>query len=113
MEDINEAAAPVVKGQEMDNNTRCRHYHSPLDIIAIKFSCCGAYYCCYYCHSELAGHEAVVWKKEAFGENAVLCGNCKKEMSVNAYKASHYQCPYCHAPFNPRCAGHDHLYFEV
>lgn len=102
----------IVRGRLTDNQTRCIHYHGPLDIIAIKFNCCNHYYPCYYCHQQEAGHIATVWNKTAFGEKAILCGACSNEMSITEYKESNYQCPFCNAAFNPKCNNHDHLYFD-
>ena len=53
----------IVKGKLTDTHTRCVHYHSPLDVIAIKFKCCNQYFACYYCHQEEAGHEPTLWQK--------------------------------------------------
>jgi uncharacterized CHY-type Zn-finger protein len=108
----NRAGKIIVKGKLVDDNTRCVHYHSPLDIIAIKFKCCDQYYPCYYCHLDGADHLPAIWKKPEFNSRAILCGICYTEMTIAAYKACNYQCPFCNAPFNPKCAGHDHLYFE-
>ena|ERR1051325_5949225 len=102
----------IVKGKIVDSHTRCVHYHSPLDIIAIKFKCCGEYYPCYQCHEEEADHAPQVWPKNEFATKAVLCGMCYNEMTIEEYLNSNYQCPFCHAPFNPKCEGHYHLYFE-
>ena len=33
-----------IYGLTVDNQTRCQHYHSVLDIIAIKFKCCDKFY---------------------------------------------------------------------
>lgn len=38
------ATEKTVHGISVDDKTRCEHYHSLLDIIAIKFKCCGKYY---------------------------------------------------------------------
>jgi uncharacterized CHY-type Zn-finger protein len=103
----------IVKGKTIDDQTRCEHYHSPLDIIAIKFKCCGTYYPCYECHEETSGHPTSVWKKTERSVNAVLCGVCKQELSIEQYFNSNNSCPYCHAAFNPGCSKHYHLYFEV
>jgi uncharacterized CHY-type Zn-finger protein len=102
-----------VKGKLVDENTRCVHYHSLLDIIAIKFKCCGEYYPCHNCHDEEAGHETEVWTKNEFDVKAILCGACKNEMTIREYLASDNHCPYCKASFNPGCSNHFHLYFEV
>lgn len=102
-----------IKGKTIDDETRCVHYHSALDIVAIKFKCCNTYYPCYQCHEEQADHVAQVWPTTAFETNAILCGACKTEMSIATYKQSDYQCPFCAAPFNPKCSLHNHLYFET
>ena len=102
----------TVKGKTVDEHTRCVHYHSELDIIAIKFKCCDEYYPCYYCHEEDAGHKATVWKKNEFETLAILCGACTKEMTITQYKVSNYQCPNCGTALNPNCSKHDHFYFE-
>jgi uncharacterized CHY-type Zn-finger protein len=102
-----------VKGKTVDNETRCTHYHSALDIIAIKFKCCNEYYPCYQCHEEEAWHAAAVWTKEERHIKAILCGHCKEELSIDEYMTSSNQCPHCKAAFNPKCSNHYHLYFEV
>lgn len=102
-----------VKGKTVDEQTRCTHYHSLLDVIAIKFKCCDTYYPCYYCHEETAGHKAQVWSKNEFDTKAILCGVCRQEMTINQYQHSNYQCPNCSTSFNPKCSNHTHLYFEV
>ena len=43
---------PKVYGSLIDTETRCRHYFTEEDIIAIKFKCCNKYYPCYKCHNE-------------------------------------------------------------
>lgn len=101
-----------IKGFPTDAQTRCIHYHSPLDIIAIKMKCCNTYYPCIHCHEEAAGHAAERWPKDAFDTAAVLCGSCKNEMSIAQYLNCNYHCPFCEAAFNPKCSNHNHLYFE-
>lgn len=103
----------TVKGQLMDAQTRCVHYHSPLDVIAIKMKCCNTYYPCISCHEEEAGHKAEVWPKIEFEEKAILCGVCQNEITINEYLQCGHQCPYCQAAFNPGCSNHHHLYFET
>ncbi|HEX7066429.1 MAG TPA: CHY zinc finger protein [Bacillales bacterium] len=102
-----------VKGSEVDRKTRCKHYKTEQDIIAIKFSCCGIYYPCYQCHEAHSDHPARPWNKESFNEKAVLCGNCGQELTIMQYLHAHSSCPYCHADFNPGCRNHRHLYFQV
>ncbi len=103
---------PVVKGNTIDEQTRCVHYHSVLDIIAIKFKCCNTYYPCYFCHEQAAGHKTEQWLETEFETAAILCGNCKSELTINQYKVCNDQCPMCKSAFNPKCANHNHLYFE-
>jgi len=102
----------TIKGKLTDDQTRCIHYHSPLDVIAIKFKCCDTYYPCYYCHSEEASHQPLRWTQKEFDSKAILCGVCKYEMTINEYLNSNYHCPSCDAAFNPGCSNHNHLYFE-
>jgi uncharacterized CHY-type Zn-finger protein len=102
-----------VKGKTVDEHTRCEHYHSPLDIIAIKMKCCASYYPCIYCHQQEAKHTAQVWLKNEFETKAILCGACGTEMSINQYLQSDYHCPFCNAAFNPGCSNHHHFYFEA
>jgi uncharacterized CHY-type Zn-finger protein len=102
-----------VKGKIVDNQTRCVHYRSDLDIIAIKFKCCNEYYPCFSCHEEEAGHEPQTWKKEEFDTLAILCGVCEHELTINEYLKSDAICPNCQAAFNPKCSIHYHLYFDT
>jgi uncharacterized CHY-type Zn-finger protein len=101
----------TVKGS-IDGKTRCKHYHSEKDIIAVKLNCCGQYYGCYYCHAESTDHPAQVWPRSEWNSKAVLCGNCSSELTIEAYLNCNYECPVCTASFNPGCKNHYHLYFE-
>jgi uncharacterized CHY-type Zn-finger protein len=101
-----------VHGNTIDDQTRCVHYGGVTDVVAIKFVCCGRYYPCYQCHAESAAHPAGQWPEDRWSENAVLCGVCRKELTVAEYLAAG-SCPSCGAAFNPGCALHAHLYFQV
>ncbi|MBA4543808.1 MULTISPECIES: CHY zinc finger protein [Thermoactinomyces] len=103
---------PIIFGKTIDQKTRCVHYHSDLDIVAIKFACCERYYPCYQCHEETAGHQAVPWPRSRFHEKAILCGNCQTELTVHEYLNGEARCPECRHPFNPGCKKHYHFYFE-
>jgi len=103
----------AVHGWLIDRETRCIHYHGELDIIAVKFKCCGRYYACSSCHEELESHAPARWGREEFGERAILCGACGAELTIRDYLSSGFACPSCRLPFNPGCARHYHLYFEV
>ena len=101
---------PRVLGPTVDDETRCIHYRTPLDVIAMKFACCGEYYPCHLCHAETADHPAEVWPADAGDERTVMCGVCRYELTSSEYEAVN-ACPACGAAFNPRCAAHRHLYF--
>jgi uncharacterized CHY-type Zn-finger protein len=107
------ATRPPVDGVELDAQTRCAHWRSPLDIIALKMACCRTYYACRECHDALADHPAAVIPKAEFDQPAVLCGACGTELSVHAYLACESVCPACGAGFNPGCHKHRHLYFAT
>ena len=100
-------------GKPVDNQTRCEHWHSALDIIAIKFKCCEKYFPCYSCHEETADHKANVWPRNEFDTKAILCGVCGTELSIKDYMGCNNTCPKCASLFNPGCSKHYHLYFEV
>jgi uncharacterized CHY-type Zn-finger protein len=106
------AARPQVMGVGLDAQTRCAHYRSPLDIVAIRMRCCGQYYACKDCHQALADHPIRVWPREAWAERAILCGACGETLSIEAYVDGDSRCPSCRAPFNPGCRNHHHFYFE-
>lgn len=97
----------------IDLYTRCKHYHGNLDIIAIKFKCCDIYYGCYYCHEESTNHPPQVWKQDDWSKQAILCGNCQTELTIDEYLNCNYSCPACNAQFNPKCENHYHFYFDM
>ena len=41
----------------IDAEGRCKHWHSPLDVVANKCATCGEYFACMLCHAELTDHE--------------------------------------------------------
>jgi uncharacterized CHY-type Zn-finger protein len=102
---------PHVYGLELDSETRCRHWRSNLDVVAIRLKCCGLYYACKDCHEALAGHPLEAWPQSEWDAKAVLCGACGTEMSIREYLACSDACPSCGAPFNPGCRRHRHFYF--
>ncbi|MGR0319802.1 CHY zinc finger protein [Agromyces sp. ZXT2-3] len=106
------AARPRVLGAVVDDETRCVHYRTEVDIVAIRFACCGEYYPCHLCHEEAAGHPARQWPVAERGEHAILCGACGDELPIATYLEVD-ACPGCGAAFNPRCRLHAHLYFET
>jgi uncharacterized CHY-type Zn-finger protein len=104
--------APV-HGLDLDPATRCRHYHSERDIVAIRMKCCGDYYACIACHAAIANHPPAVWPAAEWDARAVRCGICATEMSIAGYLACGDHCPACAAAFNPFCRDHHHYYFDV
>jgi uncharacterized CHY-type Zn-finger protein len=104
---------PIPHGVSLDPQTRCAHWHSALDIIAIKMRCCGKYYACRECHDELESHTVQVWPKAEWDQPAILCGACRTELSVRHYMDCGNVCSSCNAGFNPGCRTHYHLYFEA
>jgi len=101
-----------VNGVDLDPETRCAHYHSELDIIAIKMKCCGVYYACKDCHNTLADHPIEAWPSDDWDQRAILCGACGTELTIRQYLGCINTCPACGATFNPGCRNHYHFYFE-
>jgi uncharacterized CHY-type Zn-finger protein len=104
-------SAPVL-GIDLDAQTRCAHYHSERDIVAIKMRCCGDYYACKDCHQALAPHAIEAWPRAEWDHKAVLCGSCGSELTIAEYLECASKCPRCGANFNPGCRRHHHFYFE-
>jgi uncharacterized CHY-type Zn-finger protein len=105
------SADSTVYGLNLDQQTRCAHYHGPSDIIAIKMSCCGRFYACKDCHAALAGHALEPWPQSEWHEPAILCGACHMLLTISAYLNCNSRCPHCGAAFNPACSNHYHYYF--
>ncbi len=101
-----------VYGVDVDAQTRCAHYHSDVDVIAIKFPCCSRFYPCHLCHDTVADHAAKRWPVADFDQEAVLCGACGNLLTINTYLSGDSTCPHCLAHFNPGCKTHRHLYFK-
>jgi len=104
---------PRVLGQTVDRQTRCVHYRTLLDVIAIRFFCCGDFYPCHRCHDEVPGqHPALPWPATEHDARAVLCGVCGRQCRIGEYLGTGH-CPGCGARFNPGCKLHARLYFEA
>lgn len=101
-----------IYGNTVDDETRCVHYRTRQDVVAIKFRCCSRFYPCHLCHGEAESHPAGLWPVGEWSERAILCGVCKETMSITEYRQV-TGCPSCHAAFNEGCKLHEHLYFEV
>jgi uncharacterized CHY-type Zn-finger protein len=104
---------PEVRGIGIDAQTRCVHYHSALDVIAIKMARCGTYYACKDCHEALAEHAIQVWPRSLWNTRAVFCGICGHELTIEEYMDSDSLCPHCSARLNPGCRNHYHFYFAT
>ncbi len=104
---------PAVHGLDLDSQTRCAHWRSALDIVAIRMKCCGLYYACKDCHEALADHAIQAWPEAQWDENVVLCGACGSDLSIRAYLACENRCPACSASFNPGCRHHHPFYFAT
>lgn len=99
-----------VRGVDVDEETRCEHYHDSVDVIAIRFPCCDTYYPCFECHEAVADHAPE--RIDSPDAPAVLCGVCGEELTAAEYLAGDDECPDCGAAFNPGCRTHYHLYFD-
>jgi uncharacterized CHY-type Zn-finger protein len=102
-----------VHGIGVDADTRCGHYDTDRDVVAIRFACCGEFYPCHACHEACTDHDPDQWARERFAAPAVLCGACTTTLSVAAYLDCEDACPTCGHEFNPGCAAHADRYFEV
>ncbi|MCY3819853.1 MAG: CHY zinc finger protein [Gammaproteobacteria bacterium] len=100
-------------GIDVDASGRCAHWRGPNDIVALRMKCCGRWVACFDCHEAFADHPAQVWPVDCRDEEAVLCGFCGAHLRIAEYLDSGSHCPRCAAPFNPGCAHHHHLYFEM
>ena len=95
------------------SKTKCQHYNSDRDIIAIKLKCCQKFYSCILCHNAAEEHETMVWTVAEFDDKAIFCGNCESVLSIHNYLSCNSTCPLCLAEFNPRCSNHYHYYFDI
>ncbi|PRZ12326.1 putative CHY-type Zn-finger protein [Nesterenkonia sandarakina] len=101
-----------IRGAVVDEQTRCRHYAGPLDVVAIRFFCCDRWYPCLQCHREAEAHPISRWPQARREELALLCGVCRERFSIAEYLLAQ-ACAHCGAGFNPGCATHHRFYFEL
>lgn len=100
-------------GMGVDAETRCAHYATDRDVIAIRFPCCDVFYPCHTCHDAVADHPAQQWDAQAdLDERTVLCGVCRTVLTWRQYLNAEHACPDCGADFNPGCTTHLHLYIR-
>lgn len=101
-----------IHGVDVGLETRCAHYHSDRDVVALRFACCEAFFPCHACHEAVTDHEAVPWPENRFDEPAVYCGVCRETLTAHDYLECADACPRCGAAFNPGCRAHRDVYFE-
>ncbi|AIA68190.1 hypothetical protein HKO46_09635 [Streptococcus equi subsp. zooepidemicus] len=95
-------------GIGLDQEYRCVHYHTVLDIVGLKCARCQAYYACYHCHNTLQDHAfEPIDHKETY---PVICGHCRQLLRRSEYECG--SCPFCFSPFNPACHKHQDIYFS-
>ena len=82
-----------IYGLLVDNESRCQHYHTELDIVALKCFDCLKYYACYQCHDSLEEHSFRAYPCHLKQDKVLICG------------------VYQHA-FNLACSKHYDIYFE-
>jgi uncharacterized CHY-type Zn-finger protein len=103
----------VVRGVGVGPATRCRHYDTDRDVVAVRAACCDRYYPCLSCHEAVTDHPHRPVPREAFDRPAVLCGGCGTTLSVTEYRDCGHTCPDCGAGFNPGCVAHHDRYFDL
>jgi len=101
-----------LRGVGVDAETRCAHWDGDVDVVALRFGCCGVFAPCYACHAETVDHDPEPWPRARFDEPAVLCGVCGATLSARTYLDGDDACPNCGAAFNPGCRRHRDRYFE-
>ena len=100
-----------INGLLVDDQSRCQHYHSTLDIVALKCFECQKYYACYQCHDSLEEHSFRAYPCQLKQDKVLICGVCRHEMTIEEYQEA-VACPNCHSVFNPACSKHYDIYFE-
>ncbi|WP_197088464.1 CHY zinc finger protein [Corynebacterium occultum] len=99
----------VVRGRGLDEQGRCAHYQSELDVIANRCATCGQWWACFQCHREQADHP---FGRMPLDVPAARCGSCGWEMDYDEYSRIE-KCGGCGHPFNPGCSAHAPLYFKL
>ncbi|AFT80992.1 hypothetical protein FE407_00210 [Leuconostoc carnosum] len=101
----------MIKGIGLDDEGRCRHWHSFHDVVANRCAQCDEFYACYQCHDAMVTHHFCPMPLTD-ERVAVLCGACHFGMTGQMYLKANYYCPKCHHPFNNQCARHIEIYFS-
>ena len=95
-----------IYGLVIDQDGRCIHYHSKLDIVANKCSICHKYWACYECHNQLSNHNFGPYNPNFI---SVLCGHCQQRFTYKDYELIR-SCSSCLQAFNPKCSLHKGIY---
>ena len=74
-----------VYGDTLDEETRCQHYHSEKDIVALKCFACQKYYPCFLCHDRYEDHAFLAYPVSRSEDRVVLCGHCRTELTISQY----------------------------
>lgn len=74
-----------IYGFLVDNESRCQHYHTELDIVALKCFECLNYYACYQCHDSLEEHSFRAYPCQLKQDKVLICGVCQHEMTIEEY----------------------------
>ena len=102
-----------VYGDILDEETRCQHYHSERDVIALKCFACQKYYPCFLCHDRYEDHAFLAYPMSRSKDRVVLCGHCRTGLTISQYLGCEDACPICTHPFNPGCKKHRSIYFQT
>lgn len=100
-----------VHGCLLDQESRCVHYHSKLDIISLQCYNCKKYYACYSCHDSIENHSFDPYPLSLIYDKPILCGVCYQGLTYQEYQET-LSCPSCFSPFNPGCQKHKERYFK-
>lgn len=103
--------APLIWGVDLGRygESRCSHWHSELDVLAIQAPCCQKFYACASCHDACEDHSLEPWPSSTSVEhNALLCGVCRHSYSIRAYinGPEPPRCQACGVDMNPGCKLH-------
>ena len=103
-------------GVNTHGQSRCAHWHSDLDVLALQSPCCSKFYACATCHDALEDHPLQPWPADTkLSTKVLLCGVCEATFSAGQYLSGDKFCPdpACAAPFNPGCRKHWHVHFSA
>ena len=79
---------PAIEGLELTKHggSRCAHWHSELDVLALQAPCCGKFYACASCHDACEDHALEPWPADTpVSQPALMCGVCRHRYSIETY----------------------------